>query len=261
MIRGRGLNKGLGLALVSAVFLLAAAGLQFEFSSGPAALQAAQIQPLDQPDTTFPPAQAEEIRRAVQSARSSLRFQTDLPDPAPAKEGRSRRPQRSFWSSSGSFLGEGTAQVLLWLALALAVGAILWSMKDMWGKEKKLKPAEEAPDPAASAAVARMDRAQAGADDLARDGDFAGAMHMLLLQSVSELRRRLKVAIAASLTSREIWYRTSLPPEGKKVFGDIIGRVEISWFGSHQPDQEDYLACRRSFETLTSVLKQKAGAD
>lgn len=261
MIWGRGINKGLRPALVGALFLLVACGLQFWAPSGPAALEAAQIQSPDRPDSTFPPAQAEEIRRAVQSARNSLKFQTDLPDPAPVKEGRDVRPRRSFWSSSGSFLSEGSAQVLMWLALALAVGAIVWSMKDMWGKEKKFKPAEEAPYPAASAAVARMDRAQAGADDLARNGDFAGAMHMLLLQSVSELRRRLKVAIAASLTSREIWARTSLPPEGKEVFGDIIGRVEISWFGSHQPNQDDYLACRRSFETLTSVLKQKAGAD
>lgn len=253
------LNKGLRPVLVSAVFLLAAAWLQFGLSSGPATLQAARLQSPDQLETAFSPAQTEEVRRAVQAARRSLKFQTELPDPAPVRE---RRPGRRFsWPSSNFFLGEGPAQVLLWLALTLAAGAIVWSMKGMWGKEKKLKPVAEASDPAAFAAVARMDRAQAGADDLARDGDFAGAMHLLLLQSVSELRRRLKVTIAASLTSREIWARASLPPEGKEVFGDIIGRVEISWFGSHQPEREDYLACRRSFETLTSVLKQKTGAD
>ena len=35
---------------------------------------------------------------------------------------------------------------------------------------------------------------------------------------------------------------------------DIIGRVEISYFGSHQPDEQDYLDCRRSFEALTRSL-------
>lgn len=249
------------VALAAALWLAAgqpwwnppsAADRSGSWSLGPARLEAAQLQSPERPGSAvFPPAQAEEVRQAVKSAQRSLNFQTELPEQVASRQRRA--------PSSGFFLSEGVAKVLLWLAIALAVGAIAWSMKDMWGKTADLNPpAETQEGEGSAAAIARMDQAQAGADDLAGRGDFAGAMHLLLLQSVSELRRRLNLAIAASLTSREIWARTSLPPEGKKVFADIIGRVEISWFGPHQPGQDDYLACRRSFETLTSILKESS---
>jgi hypothetical protein len=101
-----------------------------------------------------------------------------------------------------------------------------------------------------------METAQTGADDLARRGKFAEAMHALLLQSLSELRRHLHAPLAVSLTSREILHHIDLPPEGHAVFADIVERVEISHFGGRRPEAEDYVACRRSFDALARVLRQ-----
>ena len=84
-------------------------------------------------------------------------------------------------------------------------------------------------------------------------------MHVLLLRSVNELRRRLGVSIAVSLTSREILYRVALSPAERSHLADIIASVEISYFGPHQPDEEDYLRCRRDFEALSQALRRENG--
>jgi hypothetical protein len=122
-------------------------------------------------------------------------------------------------------------------------------------RARSLEGTEEEAAPAAVAA--RMDKARSGADELARRGDFAKAMHSMLLQSVNELRRRLEAPIASSLTSREILARVPLSPEARALFAGIIDRVEISHFGPYLPGEEDYTACRRSFEELTRTLRQE----
>jgi hypothetical protein len=85
-------------------------------------------------------------------------------------------------------------------------------------------------------------------------------MHILLLNSVEEMRRRLSTPIAASLTSREILARAGLTPTAGAALADIVGRVEISYFGGHVPGAEEYAACRRSFEKLAGWLRSRAAA-
>ena len=102
-----------------------------------------------------------------------------------------------------------------------------------------------------------MDQAQVEAEVMAQAGDYAEAMHILLLQSVGELRRRLDVAIAVSLTSREIMHKLELTHSARLAFSDIISRVEISYFGSYLPTQADYLACRESFAALALALGRR----
>ena len=209
-------------------------------------------------------ARAQEVQDAVRASARSLGLQTELPSDQPIRTenridpDRSRNLDLSWLRFSGDI-----ATIMLWVAIFIIVVVIVMTLRDnLWSssRSKHLSREEQAEENAPTATAARMDRAQNEADELARRGSFAEAMHVLLLQSVTELRRRLDVSIAASLTSREILHRIGLPPEGRAVFADIIRRVEISYFGAHQPGEEDYLACRRSFEALTELLRKGSAA-
>jgi hypothetical protein len=92
------------------------------------------------------------------------------------------------------------------------------------------------------------------ADDLAAQGFFVEAMHLLLLHSLAEIRRRLRTEFADSLTSREILRRARLPEEVTTALRSIVTRVELSYFGGYPAGQRDYNACRTGFEALSAVL-------
>ena len=141
--------------------------------------------------------------------------------------------------------------IVIAIVIILNLRANLWSSSRSQQMERVMQQ-ESVPNLVAL----RMEKAQVEADEMARQGNFAEAMHILLLQSVGELRRRLNVPIAVSLTSREILHGTAaLTPDGRAILADIIGRVEISYFGTHLPDREEYQACRRSFDALVDILR------
>src|SRR5262249_10252575 len=97
----------------------------------------------------------------------------------------------------------------------------------------------------------------AAADDLARQGRFVDAMHVLLLQGLADIRRYLSEEHADSLTSREILRSTKLSDTGREPLRDIIARVEWTYFGKHPAEREDYAACRASFDALARALHGK----
>lgn len=199
-------------------------------------------------------------RAALVLSTGVLGLQTELPAGNSGGNIENKRGENRNKSMPFPRLSESAARALLWgsVAVALAIiachaGSNLWS----FSRSRRLESAG-ADEEASAAAVARMDRAQARADELADAADYAEAMHLLLLQSVGELRRRLHTSIAVSLTSREILSNLDLPPGGRESFADIIERVELSHFGGRKPGREEYKACRRSFEALTAALRRGA---
>lgn len=205
----------------------------------------------------------DDSRKAVKDASRAKGLQTELPGDK-AESGTDKSPGKD-WNFDPDINVDGRtaaswARMVLYAAIAAIVIIVLLNLGDnLWSRSKSRRLIhKEREEEEAASTVARMDQAQFEADDLAGQGSFAEAMHVLLLRSVFELRRRLDVPIAASLTSREILNRVRLPGDGRAFFADIIGRVEISYFGLHEPGKEDYLACRRSFERLTEALKQGA---
>ena len=139
--------------------------------------------------------------------------------------------------------------IVIALTIAVHLHENLWSLSRARRLEFKKNEAETR-----SAALERMEHSQAEADELARAGSFAEAMHVLLLRSVSEMRARLASPIAESLTSREILGGLKMSPEERGVFARIVGSVEISLFGAHNPGEDEYLECRRNFDALTELL-------
>jgi len=205
--------------------------------------------PANAGDTAFSSA-CPEIHSAMRSSVRSLGLQTQLP----AAE---NHPLDGFFSRRN--IMPNAAAILFYGSLAAIAAVIFMTWRDnLWSSSRARKlqtfrRSNENSSPDAPAAWEEQSRLEA--DDLAGRGNFAEAMRILLLRSVEELRRYLKVSIAASLTSREILHHVALPPEGRSVLADIINRVEISYFGEHKPGADEYKACRISFDALTDVLR------
>lgn len=192
-----------------------------------------------------------------------LNLQTEMPKPDEDKSKGDLHYSDARWHIPG-----GAASFTLYAALAVALGFIVYALRDSipgFSRRSRLKGRDK--DVATilpnAESVARMNEAGDDADELARRGLFAEAMHVLLLRSLAELRRRLDVTIADSLTSREVLQRLTLPDLGRRALGDLIQRVELVYFGSRPAAHGDYSACRSSFDALIGAMQtgaMRAGA-
>lgn len=192
-----------------------------------------------------------DVEKTLGRSIRSLGAQTEFP--------RERRAiaEDSSWKFE---ISSRTATILLIIAIAifLAMFILTWygNLKDMpqAGRAHDDDPTGER----AAAVQTRMEAVRGEADTLAGQGRYAEAMHVLLLQSLSEMRLRLRVPISVALTSREILQRIALELEAHDALADIIGRVEISYFGSHDPGEAEYALCRASYATLIGLLGRRA---
>jgi hypothetical protein len=180
--------------------------------------------------------------QAVQGALRGGGVQTELPAEAETETGRFKLP-------------DGLASFLLWGGVIAGVAMIAFAMKDSlpgFDRSRRLAAPDNVADARAKADA--MSAAQIEADDLAAQGRYAEAMHVLLLRALAELRERLQVSFADSLTSREILRRAPLESAAKQAFAHIIGDVELTHFGDALAARDDYLNCRGQYDTLRRAL-------
>ncbi|HXY59446.1 MAG TPA: DUF4129 domain-containing protein [Methylocystis sp.] len=185
-----------------------------------------------------------EARDAAQKIIRDLDLQTEPPHPE-------RDLHHPFWLNF--HLSPDAFNVLFWTLVILGLAIILWSARDKLGFFAP-QP-QDASQPGSPEAPSRaLEEAQAEADDLAAKGEFALAMHVLLLKSLNEMRRRAGLSFKDSLTSREILSQAPLTDAGRGALGAIIRVVELTWFGDAGARAEDYAACRGYFEALRASL-------
>jgi hypothetical protein len=199
-----------------------------------------------------------EAGQAWSASARSLGLQTELPVKARAEAAGREKDQGLSAEGSAPFLSQDLATYILYGSIFVILILVSLNLRGSLWSSSRSRRLIRGEDGSNRAAAARMDKAQLAAEEIARAGNFTEAMHALLLQSLAELRR-LDLSFASSLTSREILRSAALPSEGRELFADIVSRVEISYFGAHQPDREEYLACRSSFESLTEVIRRGAG--
>jgi hypothetical protein len=151
--------------------------------------------------------------------------------------------------------------VLLWIVLAVAVGIVLYVLRDALPFGRPKDTGWETPGSGVEGARAPQSHAEASltADELARQGRYMEAMHVLLLRGLAEMRLHAGEAFADSLTSREILRNTRLSEAGRESLRDIVIRVEWSYFGEHPVAHSDYAACRQSFDRLVHALHGASG--
>ena len=186
----------------------------------------------------------QQVQDAVEQATHQLDLQTEFP----------RGPEPSSWHFN-------LPPETFWVVVAIAVAILLYLLRDTipflragrgaWTQEETVpgdsRPADE---------IETLEEA----DALATAGRFMEAMHVLLLQGLAHMRQRLDQQISDSLTSREILHSTDLPEAARSALRDVVGRVELTYFGKRPAVLADYTACRESFHALTQSLYGKAAA-
>jgi hypothetical protein len=183
-------------------------------------------------------AQSPDPEKAARDSIRALDLQTDLPHQRSIEPVKLQLPQE-----------------LVWALLACGAAFVLYAMRDslVWRRSARDDWGEAGPGGPAGGTRSDAD-ALATADDLAQQGRFVDAMHTLLLQSLADIRRRLGIEFADSLTSREILRGTRLPPQGRALLREIVASVEWTYFGGYPAALADYNACRKSFEDLRHAL-------
>src|SRR5580658_7441036 len=195
-----------------------------------------------------PPAQSPSdstIQTLADQAIRRLDLQTEL----------QRQPEPLWWSLK-------LPPETVWLAVIVGLGVLFYAFRDMvpflrvnrdgtWELEEG--GAAEARSQAPAIALG-------AADELAAQGHFVEAMHVLLLQALAEIRRRLDEQFADSMTSREILRSNRLSDDLRRPLREVVARVEWTYFGEHPAARDDYLACRSSFSALAHALHGSAAA-
>ncbi|HLL20855.1 MAG TPA: DUF4129 domain-containing protein, partial [Kofleriaceae bacterium] len=103
--------------------------------------------------------------------------------------------------------------------------------------------------------AAIIDRPLGDADELAARGEFAEAIHTLLLRTLHELARSAMVRVEPSQTSREILSRVPLLAEARDALGVLITYVELTHFGDEPANAEDYARCREQFNRFAHAFR------
>lgn len=91
------------------------------------------------------------------------------------------------------------------------------------------------------------------ADRLAAAGNYAAAVHHLLLRSVEDIARRRPRLLRPALTSRELARAEMIPPAPRRLFADLAAVVERSLFGGAAVDSADWGRCREAYADFTKA--------
>ena len=187
----------------------------------------------------------------IERARAAIARQSDLQLQLPGGE-----PEPT---SSSIQLPEW----ILWVVIIGGALFVLYYLRDIipmpgWRRSMGEGPGE-AEEGAPLAAQSPSDILLA-ADELAREGRYVDAMHVLLLKGLADIRQRLGEEFADSLTSREIMRRARLSAAGASALREIVLGVERSYFGEHPVGPRDYEVCRRRFDELGAALAAGGGA-
>jgi hypothetical protein len=147
--------------------------------------------------------------------------------------------------------------VVMWgMIIVLGVLIVFWLASELsgYGGDAEL-PAVAAQVRLRAAADAIIERPLADADELARRGELAEAIHTLLLRTLQELARTAAVALAPAMTSREILARVPLLADVRSALAGLITAVELTHFGDEPASAADYERCRGQFHVFADAFR------
>lgn len=171
--------------------------------------------------------------------------------PKRVKRKRDRNPEDR---GAASALG-GVMRLVVFAVLGIGIVMLLmWLLRDLRkGPGEAALEGEVAPDATVDQDV--LERPVGDADELARAGKYAEAIHTLLLRTLIELVRATRTRVPAALTSREILARVPLVPPARTALDALVGAVEVTYFGDDVPGPEDYLRCRAEFQRFADAYR------
>jgi hypothetical protein len=95
-------------------------------------------------------------------------------------------------------------------------------------------------------------------EDLARQGRFGEAIHLLLLHLFAALQRRPATAPAPAHTGREVLARTRLASQAHDALGVLVLAAEKIHFGGREASREDYEACLAHYRRFLDSFERAA---
>lgn len=176
------------------------------------------------------PTSPEEVKEKLEALREAP-IQWELPV-------EKQRPDRRF-GGLGLPLLEILVYTLAGIALIVVLFLIASSLLDRRRPAIVDRSTEETPPPP----VRLSGEPLARAEEAAREGRFADAIHLLLLGTIEEIRASLGYEAHPSLTSREILRRAPLPAGGAEPLQGLVAEVEWSHFGARAADEAAYRRC------------------
>lgn len=145
------------------------------------------------------------------------------------------------------------ASILMWVLVSVIVVALITViMREIVQRPASARapPANEPDDTplvALQVAAGTLD----DAERFAQQGDFAQAIHTLLLRTFETIGRQ--AALPHALTSREILHRVRADREAMQALAHLVNSVEVCIFGAAEPCADEYQLCRASFEQVLSA--------
>lgn len=153
--------------------------------------------------------------------------------------------------------GGGLASVLQAMMIVVAAVALvmllMWLFRDLRRGDPSPLESELGSDPTVDQDV--LNRPIGDADELARAGRYAEAIHTLLLRTLVELVRATRTRVPAALTSREILARVPLVPPARVALDALVAAVEVTHFGDEIPGAADYERCRGEFQRFADAYR------
>jgi hypothetical protein len=144
-------------------------------------------------------------------------------------------------------------RLVVWGLVIVAGGlGVVWLASGLRGGRD---PVIAAPVARARPSAAVLDRPLDDADQLARSGAYADAIHTLLLRTLHELARSAEVRVAPAMTSREILARMRLAEDARDALAKLIGTVEVTHFGGDAATSADYDRCRDHFHRFARAFR------
>jgi hypothetical protein len=152
--------------------------------------------------------------------------------------------------------------IIMWgMVIVVAILGAAWLAAELskYGGDATLPP-DRARDARSVVDGAIIERPLEDADELARRGQFAEAIHTLLLRTLRELARSAAVQVAPANTSREILARVPLLADARSALAGLITAVEITHFGERPANAGDYERCRRQFHVFAAAFRDAGQA-
>jgi hypothetical protein len=88
------------------------------------------------------------------------------------------------------------------------------------------------------------------ADALAREGQYAEAIHHLLFRSVEDISNRRPALVRPALTSRELATSQAIPTQARELFASIARAVERSLFGARRVGEREWQQAREAYSSF-----------
>jgi len=200
------------------------------------------------------PASDQKVRDAVSSVYDWAGYQRELPGEQPPPK---PQPPKN-WNLPFN-LGSIVNYLLIGLVVVVLVVVALRLLSGEWTLSRRgaEPPAPEQQTPGTARREQLQERLQS-ADREAVSGDWASAIHILLLTSIELLRRRVGQDVPDAMTSRELVGEARLPDGSRDDFAALVAAAEVCHFGGRAADRSLYERCRTHYERLWGMAPEAA---